>query len=186
MQDSFYSLAAGAMHPLLQKALEEIESATAGMDEAELLAHAEGKWSAAQALEHLSLAFENTVKGMNRCLEAGKNLGDQPSLKQRLFHVVVLDLRHFPRGREAPKMVMPTGKLGGLEAVARIKASLIAMDQTLAECREKLGTSGKLANHPVLGPLSNRQWCAFHYVHTKHHMKLIRERRASKTATATG
>ena len=172
------------MHPLLQEALQEIDSATAGLDEGQLLAHAEGKWSAAQILEHLSLAFEHTVRGMNRCLEAGKNLGDVPTMKQRLFHVVVLDLKHFPRGREAPTMVIPKGELGGLEALNRIRTNLIAMDQKLAECREKLGTKGRLANHPVLGPLSNQQWCTFHYVHTKHHMKQIRAMRGPKAATA--
>lgn len=170
------------MHRLLQEALQEIDSATAGMDDRQLLFHPEGKWSAAEILEHLSLAFEHTVKGMNRCLEAGKNLGDEPTMMQRLIHVVVLDLKRFPHGRQAPSMVVPKGQSGGLEALARIRAGLIAMDQKLQECREKLGTSGRLANHPVLGPLSNDQWCTFHYVHTKHHMKQVRALREKQAA----
>jgi hypothetical protein len=172
------------MHPLLQSALDDIDSATAGMDETQLLYHPEGKWSAAEVLEHLSLAFDHTVRGMNRCLEAGKNLGDEPSLKQRLFHMIVLDLKHFPTGRQAPTMVVPKGQMGGLEAVEKIRTNLIAMDQKLTECRERLGTKGKLANHPVLGPLSNEQWCEFHYVHTKHHMKQVRALRGMQTASA--
>ena len=172
------------MHPLLLDALQEIDSATQGMSDAELLYHPEGKWSAAHILEHLSLAFEHTVKGMKRCLDAGKNLGDEPTMKQRLFHMIVLDLKHFPRGRQAPEMVVPKGQQGGLEAVDRIRKALVAMDQTLAECRDRLGTSGRLANHPVLGPLTNEQWCRFHYVHTKHHMKQIRALRVRQQAGA--
>lgn len=174
------------MHALLQDALNEINAATAGMDEAQLLFHPEGKWSSAQVLEHLALAFEHTVRGMDRCLAAGKNLGDEPTVLQRLIHVVVLDLKHFPRGREAPKMVVPEGQGGGLETLARIRTGLVAMDAKLAECRAKLGTSGKLANHPVLGPLSNEQWCTFHYVHTKHHMKQIRVLREMQVARSAG
>ncbi|HUS19347.1 MAG TPA: DUF1569 domain-containing protein [Terriglobales bacterium] len=172
------------MHRLLQKALGDIDSATAGMTEPELRCHPQGKWCAAEILEHLSLAFEHTVRGMNRCLAAGKNLGDEPTLKQRIFHAVVLDLRHFPTGRKSPELVAPKGELGGLEALEKIRTNLIAMDQTLAVCREKLGTRGRLANHPILGPLTNEQWCTFHYVHTRHHMKQIRALRDQRNAKA--
>ena len=171
------------MHPLLQEALDDIESATAGMTEEQLRCHPEGKWCAAEILEHLALAFGHTVRGMDRCLAAGKNLGDVPTMQQRLFHMIVLDLKHFPRGRKSPEMVAPKGELGGLEALAKIRANLMAMDAKLGECRQKLGTSGRLANHPVLGPLTNEQWCTFHYVHTKHHMKQIRALRERQSAT---
>jgi hypothetical protein len=174
------------MHRLLQKALDDIDSSTAGMTEEDLRCHPEGKWCAAEVLEHLALTFEHTVRGMNRCLAAGKNLGDQPSLKQRLFHAVVLDFQHFPTGRKSPELVDPQGKLGGLEALEKVRANLIAMDQKLNECREKLGSTGRLANHPVLGPLSNEQWCTFHYVHTRHHMKQVRALRQRAKAQAAG
>lgn len=172
------------MHPLLKEALEEIEAATAGMSEQQLKYRPEGKWSAAQVLEHLSLTYEHTVRGADKVLAAGKNLGEDPSVMQRMMQMVVLDMKHFPRGRKSPMMVEPQGKLGGLEAVGRIRENLIAMDQRLAECREKIGTSGKVMNHPVLGPLSNEQWCTFHYVHAKHHMKQVRALREAQRSQA--
>src|SRR5688500_15167421 len=119
------------MHLLLQEALEDIDSATAGMTEEELRCHPEGKWCAAEILEHLSLAFGRTIRGMDRCLAAGRNLGDAPTMQQRLFHMIVLDLKHFPRGRKSPPMVAPTGELGGLEALKQIRANLIEMDAKL-------------------------------------------------------
>ena len=185
MQETFYLPTVLNMHLLLQEALEEIDSATAGMDGAQLNFHPAGKWSSAEILEHLSMTFDQTARGMKRCLEAGKNLGDEPTMRQRLFHMIVLDLKHFPKGRKSPPKVEPTGQVRGLEAVARIRENLIAMDHTLGECREKLGTSGRLANHPVLGPLTNEQWCTFHCVHTKHHMKQIQALREQQTAKAS-
>lgn len=175
------------MHPLLQAALEEIESATAGMTEEGLKYHPEGKWSAAEVLEHLALTYERTTQGAEKVLSVGKNIGDDPTMTQRLMQMVVLDLRHFPQGRKSPERVVPQGQMGGLETAARIRESLIAMDARLAECRAQVGTKGKVMNHPVLGPLSNEQWCTFHYVHAKHHMKQVRalrEAQRSKTALA--
>ncbi len=172
------------MHPLLQEALEEIDATTAGMDEAQLRYRPEGKWCAAEVLEHLALTYELTIRGAERVLAAGKNLGDEPTVMQRMMHLVVLDLKHFPRGRKSPEMVEPQGQLGGLETVQRIRTGLITMDQKLAECREKLGTTGRVMNHPILGPLTNEQWCTFHYVHAKHHMKQIRALRQAQAARA--
>jgi hypothetical protein len=172
------------MQALLEKALEEIDSATEGMTEEQLLFHHEGKWSSAQILEHLSMAFGHTIRGLNRCLEAGKMLGDRPNLKQRIFHLIVLDLQHFPTGRNAPAMVVPTGRLGGKEAVNAIRNNLIEMDKNLTECKAKLGNKGYLLNHPVLGPLTPANWMTFHFVHTRHHMKQIRALRAEQNQSA--
>lgn len=173
------------MHPLLQDALKDIEAATAGMTDGQLKYHPDGKWCGAEILEHLALAFELTSKGCEKALAAGKNLGGEPSMKERLIHMIVLDLKHIPGGRKAPERTTPKGQMGGLEAVERIRRGLVTMDQKLAECREKLGTSGRVLDHPVLGPLTNEQWCTFHYVHTKHHMKQVRALREAQAAAAT-
>src|SRR2546423_14070053 len=61
-----------SLSPQLQRALHAIEAATAEMTEEQLTWHPEGKWSSTLILEHLSLAFSSTVRGMKRALEAGK------------------------------------------------------------------------------------------------------------------
>lgn len=172
------------MHPLLQEVLEDIHSATAGMTDEQLDYRPEGKWSAAEILEHLAMTYEQTVRGADKVLALGRNIGDDPTLMQRMMQMVVLDLRHFPQGRKSPERVVPQGRLRGLEAVSRICENLIAMDERLAECRAQVGTKGKVMNHPVLGPLSNEQWCTFHYVHGKHHMRQVRALRAAQSAKA--
>ena len=50
----------------LQRALDAVERETRGMPAEQLAWHREGKWSAAQVLEHLSLAFSSTSKAMER------------------------------------------------------------------------------------------------------------------------
>ncbi len=165
------------MNPHLERALDDINSATAGMDEAQLRQHAQGKWSGAEILEHLALAFSSTSKVFERCAQKQGPIGDVPSLKQRVLAMLVVDWGYFPTGRKAPHMVVPTGELRGLEALALIRSNLMELDKQLAVCYEKCGRKGWLANHPVLGPLTIDQWPKFHHVHTRHHMKQIRRMR---------
>jgi hypothetical protein len=174
------------MHPLLQSALDEIDSATRGMTADQLDFHPEGKWSAAQVLEHLAMTFELTAQGAERCLAAGKNLASSPTFKQRMMQFVVIDLKRFPQGRKSPERVAPQGHTKGLEAVQRIRKALITMDERLAECEAKLPAGGCLMDHPVLGPLTQRGWRTFHYVHTRHHMVQVRalRERAARGASA--
>ena len=49
-----------------------IASATQGMTTADLTRHSNGKWSAAEVLEHLYLTYTGTGKAFERCLAAGK------------------------------------------------------------------------------------------------------------------
>lgn len=163
-----------------QKVLDAINATTAGMSDADLTRDCAGKWTIAQTLEHLALAFDGTGRVMAKALEAGKPLGTIPTLKQRVMSTLVVDVGYFPPGREAPKMVVPTGKIGGTEALHQIRSKIDQMDRLHAECLAKFGHKGFLANHPILGPLTVTQWPKFHWVHTRHHMKQIRARKAAQ------
>ena len=147
------------------------------MDERQLLAAPPGKWSSAQILEHLGLAFSGTVKGMQRCLEAGAPLGHRPTLKQRAMAGLVVGVGYFPPRRKSPAMVEPKGTLGGLGSLRFIREQLIAMDALQQQCEKKFGASVYLLDHPVLGPLKTLEWPRFHWVHTRHHMKQVQSRR---------
>jgi hypothetical protein len=163
-----------------QKVLEAIDATTNGMSEADLTRSCGDKWTIARTLEHLALAFDGTARVMAKALQAGRPLGDNPSLKQRAMSTLVVDIGYFPRGREAPKMVVPTGKIGGNEALELIRGKVAEMDRLHAECMAKFGHKGFLANHPVLGPLTITQWPKFHWVHTRHHMNQVRARKAAE------
>jgi hypothetical protein len=57
-----------------------------------------------------------------------------------------------------------------MQAIAK---ELAAMDDFITRCETRFGRSTRILDHPVLGPLTARQWRRFHWVHARHHMKQI-------------
>ena len=160
------------MDSYLQRLSDAIHDATDGMTPQDLARHPEGKWSAAEVLEHLSLTYTGTAKGCERLLAAGTLPLTAPTLKQRLSTAVVVGAGYLPGGREAPKGTRPQG-LPAESVLAGIKPNLAAMDEAIAKCEARYGKATKVLDHPVLGPLSPEQWRKFHWVHGKHHVKQI-------------
>ena len=145
-----------------------IESTTRGITAAELAWHSEGKWNAAQVLEHLSLTYTGTTK-MARRLAAGEHPPKLPrTWRNRLFTFVTVTIGYLPSGRKSPEMVVP-GQ--GTDPETLLK-NLAAMDEALSECERRHGPN-VAAEHPILGPLTIPQWRKFHCVHANHHMKQV-------------
>lgn len=174
------------MDPLLQSALNAIDEATAGITDEQLAWRPRaGKWCAGEVLEHLSMAFSGTAKGLSKTLAAGKPNSRRPTLKERLQITWVVELGMFPPGREAPAMVVPRG-IAPRQALAEIRANLIAMDKVIAQCDQQFGRRVEIFTHVILGPLRVQQWRKFHLVHTRHHMKQIKVLRAKAGEAAPG
>ena len=94
------------MDPRLQKLQQEIASAIAGMPAEEMSAHAPGKWSASEILEHLYLTYTGTIKGFQRVVEAGKPLAATSSTwTHRARTLVVVGFGHLSSGRKSPEVV---------------------------------------------------------------------------------
>jgi hypothetical protein len=148
-----------------------VVSATEGMSAEQMSRHAEGKWCAAEVLEHLYLTYTGTIKAFERVLEAGKAPGKTITLKQRFGTFVVLTLNHLPEGRKAPKTTEPRG-MSADRIRAEVEEKIAAMDEIIARSEARLG-KGKLLDHPILGPLSASEWRKFHLVHGRHHVKQI-------------
>jgi uncharacterized protein DUF1569 len=161
------------MSPELARALQDLENATGDMSDHELAWRPEGKWSTGDILEHLSLAFSGTIKGAQIALEKNSPRKREPTLRERLRVLVVVGLGHFPRGRKSPEVVKPHG-VPPREAFHSIRQNLIAMDGLLTACEERFGSKTRLSAHPVLGPITARQWRRFHCIHTGHHMRQVR------------
>ena len=160
------------MDVYLQRVCEAIASATAGMSEEHFQWHPEGKWSAALIVEHLWLTYRATTIALDRCLEVGKTATTTPTLSMRMYAFVVLKLEHLPAGRPAPPGTIPKG--APLEMVmARIPGDIAAMDEAIRRCEERFGNCEKLADNPVLGPLTAAQWRKFHWLHGQHHTRQI-------------
>ena len=170
------------MDSCLERTLAEIQRATDGMSVEQLAWHPERKWSAAQIVEHLSLAYSRTAKGMERSLTAESNCPAR-TLRNRLTTFVVVRLGYMPQGRQAPKGTVP-GAGDPKNAVAAIIANLQAMDGAFTRVEKIKGRKVRLP-HPILGPLTIAQWRKFHWVHTAHHMKQIDRLRELQTGRAS-
>jgi len=162
----------------------ELEATMAVMTDASMAKAPTGKWSSAQILEHLFLTYKNTNRGLARCLETGaplvkpitlKELGATALLRQRLGKLLVVNLGHMPGGATAPERARPQG-MPHEEVRRTIIAEIQKMESGLDDCERRFGAATRIMDHPILGPLTARQWRKFHWVHGRHHAKQIRER----------
>jgi len=165
------------MHDDLQRTRYAIDQATEGMTLDEMSWHPAGKWCTAEVLEHLALAFGGSAKLLARVASDGKSAATTSTLKQRFRTWVVTGREFLPGGRTAPKMVTPRG-MPADQVLPAIRKNLDDMDEAINACESKLGAKIKIADHPILGPLTVTQWRRFHRVHTCHHMKQIAALRA--------
>jgi DinB superfamily len=161
-----------AMHPIVEEIRELLTTATQGMSDEDWSRHPEGKWSATEVVEHLSLTYSGTLKSMQRVLDNNAPTATPLKLKQRLGILWVVELGRFPEGREAPMQVRPTGTPGavsGRELLSVTLENLTKMDTAIATCEQRFGSATRLSDHPILGALSATQWRKFHRIHARHH-----------------
>ena len=164
------------MHPMMEEIREVLASVTKGMTAEEWSRHPDGKWSAAEVVEHLSLTYSATARGMQKVLDVGAPTATPLKLKQRLGILWVAELGRFPEGREAPTQVRPKGAPNGAssgEVLTVALENLSKMDAAIAACEQQFGAETRLADHPVLGALKASQWRKFHRVHARHHAPQI-------------
>ncbi len=160
------------MDQYLERLQEILRAACQGMSPDDMAYQPPEKWSAANVLEHLYLTYTGTCKGFERCLQAGKPLARKPSLKDRMVVAYVIQIGHFPGGREAPGPTRPQG-MDGQKLREEIGPQIMAMGKLIAECEARFGGNKKLLDHPILGPLTGREWRKFHYLHGRHHAQQI-------------
>jgi hypothetical protein len=156
----------------LQQLQDAIGAAIRGISAEQLTRHPDGKWCAAEVLEHLYLTYRGTLKGCERCLQDGKPLARTPTLQDRIRTTVVVGLGYMPKGRKAPVRSTPRG-MPAAEVVKAIGPEIAAMDEAIAKCETRFGRSTRILDHPLLGPLTAQQWRKFHWVHGCHHVKQI-------------
>jgi len=160
------------MDSCLEELKQAIESAVESMSNEQLNRRPAAKWCAAEVLEHLYLTYTGTIKGFAKVTEAGKPLGTRPSMKQRARTLVVVGFGHMPEGRQAPAATLPKG-LPAEKVRSEVGAKLVEMDAVIALCEARFGRGKRLLDHPILGPLTARQWRKFHLVHGRHHVKQL-------------
>ena len=165
------------MHFYLQSLDDALAVATRGMTSETLFRRPkEGKWCTAEILEHLSLTYAGTTRVLDRVLQAGQPDARHLTLMDRVRTTVVLGFSHMPKGREAPAQVIPRG-LPSPDIVDSTRHKLVLMDRAISQSEQAFGGRMRVANHPVLGPLTTGQWRKFHWVHGRHHARQIEQLR---------
>jgi len=165
------------MHQDLRAARHLLDEATRDVAYERLMRPAAGKWSPAEVLDHLRLAFSNSAAGATRCVDEGRTRARPRTLPQRLAGGLVIGLGIFPKAK-APAQAVPQGTPPPT-IVTDTLAALDALDEALTRAAERFGDRTPLMNHPYFGTLDVRTWRKFHLVHTRHHAKQIRDRLAA-------
>ena len=160
------------MHPHLHRAETALTDCAARLTLEQLVRHPDGKWSAADILEHLGLAFSRTADGMQRVLDRTLAPPSPPKAAHRFRTFLVVGCGYFPSGRTSPKEVAPVGN-NPAEVLASALASLRRMDGVLDAVAQGFGVRTKVLKHHVLGPMSVADWRKFHWIHTRHHARQI-------------
>jgi hypothetical protein len=129
-------------------------------------APAVSKWSIHQHLEHAALSARHIADFVRR-LNGGQ--GEPGGRTRSVAHIVLLT-GWIPRGKgQAPEFAMP----GDAPDPARIRTLIEDARAILSEAGPPRG--GHRLEHPLLGPFTARQWQRFGQVHTRHHLKIIRD-----------
>ena len=162
----------GDLSPELELVRRETAIATQAATVEALSRSSGGTWSPLEVLEHLSLSYTATTKGLLRAMEAGRPKRARRTMGHRLRSFYVLGMGRFPSGIDAPKHTVPGAGLGD-DPLRRFEDALVAMDASLADSERRFGRRTRVLVHPMLGPLTAEQWRRFHLVHGRHHLKQI-------------
>ena len=166
------------MRSYLDELSKSLESSTVGMSDADLLRAPEGKWCAAEVLEHLRLTYTGTAK----MLERNRDLAtvDPAPVDERATAArsLIFEQGGFFEGMQAPSFATP--KAPPDPAVrTRILEDLKRLAALIDEGEQRRGKDAILGNHFALGPMTADQWRKFHHVHGSHHIKQIDKLRAT-------
>ena len=170
------------MNSHLRSAMDLVEAAAGRLPAHVLARPSDKKWSIAEILEHVTLAFAGTSAVLEKSLSSGKLHARPAKLAQRIGRLLVVDVGYFPRVK-APEMTIPTGSIPPDRSVAAIRDALTVLDLTLTRVAERFGDEVAVANHPYFGGMSVEQWRKFHWRHTLHHMRQVQALAANTQRT---
>ena len=159
--------------------LSELTSALGGRTPAEAQAQPQAtppKWSVLEIVEHLHLTYGSTIELLQSRIEKGRPTLTRPTVSQRVWKPLILNLGYIPHGRKAPAHAVPVLPLtirSGDELAKQVSVCLLELD-ALTSRGEKIFGDLPAASHSILGPLTMAEWRRFHLVHGRHHLKQIR------------
>ena len=172
------------MHEDLQRLDGALAASLRGLDSGAAQLTPSGRpqnWCIQQIIEHLLLSYRSTVDILEARIAKGSRTKAAPTPIQRLSQFCLLRLSFFPPGRKAPPLVTPAASINPLTGdalILSIEECLSDLDSSAARALQLFGTR-RCASHFVLGPLSAADWCRFHLIHGRHHIRQIQQIRRS-------
>ncbi len=130
-------------------------------------------WTPAEQIAHVSKANRWVLSSLVAILTRGKEFAEsgKPTATGRF----VLGTGFIPRGiGRAPSAALPDTPVNIDRLRDTIETQVRHLDTIDAE-RHQVARSRQQFRHPVFGFLTPRQWIRFVHVHTKHHMKIVRD-----------
>jgi hypothetical protein len=165
------------VHPQIERTHRLLIEALHGLTDVHANApRTDGKWSIAQIVEHLDLAYTLNSAAMRRRIEKGHLPPKPRNLRQAFARAVVVGLGYFPSGRRGPERTMPQGRPFA-DVRAGLHQHLTDLDDAFTAAERMFGASAPILDHPFIGPFSVADWRKFHWIHTRHHARQIQERR---------
>jgi hypothetical protein len=165
------------MRSYLDELSKALQDATTGMSDDDLLRAPQGKWCAAEILEHLRLTYTGTAKMLER--NRDQQIIEPAPMDERMLaaRTLIFEKGGFFEGLQAPPFATPK-TAPDPQVRTRILDDLKRLAAAIDEAEQRRGQEANLGNHFALGPLTGEQWQRFHYVHGCHHAKQIEKLRA--------
>jgi hypothetical protein len=172
------------MHPELKLLQTELERSLAGLDDRQTQVRPmldSRRWNIQQIIGHLLLTYSSTINAVDTQIAKQVRTRSRVSFAQRIGQFVVLRLGWFPPRRKAPAITTPASEVDPASGSAlsdAIAERLSMMDARIADAERLFGVRCRAIRHMILGPLSLPQWCRFHLIHGRHHIRQIAAIRA--------
>lgn len=145
-----------------------------GVAERDWCSAPEGKWSLAQIVEHLAIAFDLVATGLAALPEDVRKERDATPAQSVLRHAL-LGSGELPPDMKAPDISQPSDDPDPELVVARFRMGIENTRAMVEDWAEERQVTSYL-KHPVLGDLNLPEWVRFHFVHCTLHSRQIEKR----------
>lgn len=150
----------------IQKLCDPLDSQTAESR------RADGEWSVSEIVEHLAIVERGALVGLKRTLSQSAAESEQLKATDGKSDIISNLVATAINRIQAPEIAQPTGRFGPwpgpLHQLSDTRRKLIEL-----ESGDATGFDTHLMAHPILGPMTVRQWFQFIAAHTNRHLKQI-------------
>ena len=131
-------------------------------------------WSIADIVEHLALSERGSMIGVKRTLSQPEATGDLLAQTNQKSELIQTRIPTLASRAAAPDLLLPSGRFkewpGALLAFEQARSNTLDMEAVADDAFDS-----RVMPHPILGPLTLRQWFHFTAEHTERHTRKIEE-----------